>query len=182
MAPAPAPGYLPGRFPEQLEERLMEKTNCTQDQAQEALAQGSLLQATLQLEAQGLVQPPALPGHYSTRYCPESPPSTALPPGQEDKPWTWELFFLSLKKELWNNYLELWYKEQKRIAVPLIVPLLLLLLSYGALLLLLPLSLFFGLYYQVSLEESLLFPWNPALKQMAQQCHQTAQNLWKKET
>lgn len=169
----------------QLATRLVEKTGCTQEQASLALEQGdgSLLDAMLYLESRGQALPCSGLGEYSTQHRSAQRSYDSLSPlvgGDELPPWTWRHFFLCLKKELFENFLKLWYKETGVIELPMAAVVLLVPITYGVVLLILLISLFFGASYQFTCKESVLYPLNRELQELTIKCHGYWQRLnWK---
>lgn len=172
-----------GRPKERQIKRLCDKTGCSRETSIQALLehQGSLLSAFLALESQGVVSGPDLPhgGVFSTKdkhFVVETP---AIPEDEPEHSWSWPLLWGHFKHEIWNNNFELWHHGvmMGKLRVPLL--LLLFPLTYGSLLLLLTIPLFFGVYYRFSSQGSFLSEFNPIVKRMSTFFHKV-RHMFKK--
>lgn len=149
--------------------RLRDKTGCSYDKAEEALSQGdgSLIVALLYLEEKSQVRIPVGGGFYSTKEEENSFSHFPEFPQGEDTPVT---FFSGAKLlfiELWENSLQIWYKERYLVKVPVLLLLLSFPFSYGSIFPLLAIPMFFGIHYRFSLQESFLAEFNPILLRMS---------------
>lgn len=152
--------------------RLCQKTGCTPSQALEALSQGerSLLSALLRLEAEGQVTAPSQGGFYSTKDHHSPQHLQEIQDFAEDDlliPWTLHSFLKILREELVENHLEFWKWEEYKQRLPVWAVLLLLPATYGIMLPLLLVAMFFGVSYRFGREGSFLAEFNPIFSRMA---------------
>lgn len=147
-------------------QRLVKKTGCDPLLCQEALvhSQGSLFSALLHLEQEGHTSPPKHPngGCFSTK---ETWATLHPPPAvEEDVAWSEPSFQSSLKHEILENRFQIWKGRDVVFQMPVVCLVLLFPLTYGSLVLLLFLPLFFGIHYRFSSEGSFLSEFNPIVR------------------
>lgn len=150
--------------------RLEEKNpTCTPQQCLDAYHQGSLLSAQLLLEQQGYATAPshANGGSFCTQDLRPPTDLNTLTSSQEESSGSPQGLFATLKREFWDNQLEVLYKQQYRQRIPVCMLLILFPLSYGSLLFLLLLPLFFNVSYRFSREGSFLAEFNPIIQRMS---------------
>ncbi len=149
-------------------QRLAQKTGCDPALCREALveSQGSLLSALLLLEEKALVSPPDHPngGFYSTKSMGQA---TEPAPMSDDLDWEGQGFWGSLQHEILHNQFEIWRGTQRLWKIPVTLLVLLFPLTYGSLVVLLILPLFFGIHYRFSSEGSFLSEFNPIVKRIS---------------
>lgn len=152
-------------------QRLCQKSGCSRDVSMQALnqQQGSLLSAYLSLEAEGLIPPPEHPnaGFFSTKDMGILPDFPQISVDNTQDHWSIPSFLHTIKSEIFQNNFELWYHNRYRCKIPVAMLLLLFPLTYGSLVLLLSLPLFFGVHYRFSSEGSLLSEFNPIVKRIS---------------
>lgn len=174
---APRPGHQQAQI-----QRLASKTGCDHSLCQEALVQskGSLLSALLYLESTGHAQPPPHPngGSFSTKGIQPEPVTSPTPPGETD--WESPGFYTSLQHEILQNRFELWRGDHRLCKIPVAVLILLFPLTYGSLVFLLFVPLFFGIYYRFSYEGSFLSEFNPIVKRISNSLSKFGRILHKK--
>lgn len=145
-------------------ERLKEKANISYAQAKEALeySGGNLLDALIYLEEKGAI--PREEGAYFTtkgETPPPPPPAEPLParlPGKKQKapkqPKSGKggarRFFITLRRWLVDNELEIWRRDQPVTALPVLILVLLLCCAFWFTALILVLGLFLGFRYRFS--------------------------------
>ncbi len=145
--------------------RLQEKTSCNPQDCARALSQGegSLLSALLLLEAEGQVEAPAQGGSFSTKDQDAFAEFPDFAKPQEDL-WTWPSFYQMLRQEVFDNHLCVWAGPRQLFRVPVLLIMILFPISYGTLLPLAVIPMFFGIEYRFSHHGSFLAEFNPILR------------------
>lgn len=161
--------------------RLTETTGCSKEKAKEAMAQGdgSLLSAVLYLEDKGHVRVAEGEGFHSTKEIPPPPPHIPLSPTLNEEHSS---FFRVCREELFQNYLELWYKDQFLGHIPVGCFMFLMPVTYGSVFPLLVVPMFLGVYYRFSHTGSFLAEFNPVMKRMTKTLYGLVRKLWKGKT
>lgn len=160
-------------------QRLQEKTGCSREKAKEALSQGdgSLLEGLLYLERRGHAIP-VVDGFYSSERQ-HLQRDISPYPSSSDKEYTPLSTLEVFKKELLENYLEVRYQHKRLGHIPVICFLFLMPLSYGSVLPVLVLPMFFGVYYRFSSAGSFLAEFNPVAGRMARTLTEITRKLLK---
>ncbi len=84
-----------------------------------------------------------------------------------------------MKRELFSNYFELWQQEQFLTRIHVLVVLLLFPLTFGSLMIVMILPMFFGIYYRFSYEGTFLAEFNPILRRASNSLYDLAKKFSK---